>query len=158
MQSTVLFSRPEGTRQLAPRVHNEPFVTDSVLLGHTHGYDSDTAATLIHQTAMYAAHASNVAEITPDQKLKILPLGASSRHILPMPVGYSSNEVLTPAQVNNNRQWTFLRGNTVNMENSAEGYRVMAYLCRWHALSTAKGDKKAYKGCCPPSKKNAAPR
>jgi len=164
VHNSLRFSRPEGPRRNAPTVHNG-WVTDSVTLAHDSG-DShvDTAAALIHRTAGYAAHANTRVELTPELKLKMLPLGASSPTALPIPIQYrSGNALTTPAQVNANRAWAPIRDLIVNAEQNSESYRVMAYLCDAHyrKRDLLEGDEEAYHsilrrnaGSCPPNKKN----
>jgi hypothetical protein len=165
--TTLHFSSPEVTRHNAPRVVDGRWVTDSVQVGNNFlsVQNSLKAAVLIHQTAMYAAHANIRAEDTPEGKLKILPLNALGRTILTHDIQYEGDEApTTPAQVNDNRHWADLRDKTVNMEQSAEAYRVMAYLCDKHPTlmkrALLEGDKEAYHsilrrndGSCPPNKK-----
>jgi len=160
----VYFSRPEGTRQDAPRVADAPCVTDSVALSHDDNH-VDTAAALIHQTAKYAVHANTYARFTRDGKHNIIPL-TLFEHWPTHTIHYPGDQGSTT--VNDNQAWKDLRDNTNNMETNADSYRVMAYLCHTHpdlSLVTRalfEGDKEAYHsilhrndGSCPPNKKNA---
>jgi hypothetical protein len=170
MVRPVYYSRPEGTRQDAPRVADTHHVTDSVALSHNaiYGNHVHTAAALIHQTAKYAVHANTGAHFTRDGKFNIFPLGEAQPGRLSLGTHYLAPGPTTVAQVDNNQAWKYLRDNMNNMEKNAESYRVMAYLCHAHpglslvTRALLEGNKEAYHsilrrndGSCPPTKKNA---
>jgi len=163
---------PVGVRCNARRTVGG-WITDSVRIGHNFlsNENDNKAAALIHQTAMYEAHANTHAEITPEGKFKVLPLGTVSPSVLHNVIQYQSNPPTSLADARADLHWKFLRYNTVNMQNSAEGYRIMAYLCEAHpSLSLVtrallEGDKEAYHsilrrndGSCSPHKNAVSPR
>jgi hypothetical protein len=165
-------SYPTGVRYNAQRTV-EGWIIDSVRIGHDFlsNENDDKAAALIHQTAMYEAHANTHAEITPEGKFKVLPLGVSSPTIVRNAIQYRSHVPTSLAHARADLHWAFLRHNTVNMQKSAEGYRIMAYLCEAHpSLSLVRralleGDKEAYHsilrrndGSCSPHKNAVSPR
>jgi hypothetical protein len=72
--------------------------------------------------------------VTEAGKLKIPPISTTQPHFTSF-IQYTSprDRVMripeTPAQVNENARWRFLKGATVNMPKSCDGYRVFAHLC-----------------------------
>jgi hypothetical protein len=106
------------------------FRPDSVAFGqYTHSApEAKKAAELIHQSAMYAGDANSDARPTQRRRLKIVTLGESGPHIHKNLIDYTGRP-RNPRQVNANEAWTFIKHNTVNMQNSAAAYRVMAHLC-----------------------------
>jgi len=97
----------------------------------------DKAGMLIRLTAQHAFQANNDAAHAVDvngdteharKRLRITSPGDAGTHVLPNHISYSGQRPTNAAQVNANVDWASKRDNTVNMQRSAEGYRILAHL------------------------------
>jgi hypothetical protein len=145
-------------------------VLDSVRFSHTvhSAPDVEKAGVLIHQTAIFATHANSNAATLPRNKMGIPVPPQSGPNVLK----YTGPRPRDPAEVEANEDWASIRHRTVNMEQCAEAFRVMAHLCDATISDTAirdtalsrrallEGDKEAYHSillrrkaaCCRPNK------
>jgi hypothetical protein len=91
--------------------------------------NDEKARVLLHHTATYAAHANtNAMRVQVGSTSKFVIPSLRSNPDIENRIEYRGPIPTTPTEVNGNRDWQYVKRKTVNMEKSADAYRIFGCL------------------------------